>query len=182
MRLSSYLAAVTLLICAVALSAESSGPALERQVERTVMRELQLEPQDIAGIRLLASELRLPDRPHLHVANIHPGGEANTWLLRMECASRVECLPFEVVLRTRRTPAYPGSSPDAANSGSKSSSVVRSGQRVRVAEEISGMRLSTAGISLQAGSIGQKIRVRNLASGRVVLARVRAAGSVVVED
>jgi hypothetical protein len=60
--------------------------------------------------------------------------------------------------------------------------LVRAGQRVRVGEEISGMHLSASGMCLQAGGMGQTIRVRNVASGRVLLARVLGAGSVVVEE
>ena len=44
------------------------------------------------------------------------------------------------------------------------------------------MHLSAPAICLQAGGMGQKIRVRNVSSGRVVLARVRTAGMVTVED
>jgi Chaperone for flagella basal body P-ring formation len=168
--------------------AQTEQPQLQSRVARAVARDLRIDVGDEAArlrIQVLASALQLPAQARIHVAAVHavPGG--NEWFLRMECGSRIECLPFEVALLARSAGELPASLstqvPHAPGDG-LAAPTVRAGQRVQLAEEVSGMRLSALGICLQAGGIGQKIRVRNLASGRVVLGRVRAAGRVAVED
>ena len=170
------------------LFAQLTGAALQSQVEHTIVRELgwkSHDPDTQLRIQILAPEVRLPDTARLHVAAVHPFGAAGTWLLRMECGRRVECVPFEVRLQMRGGDGSPVGvgSPHAARDGdSLSPPLVRAGQRVQLSEETSAMHLSAPAICLQAGGMGQKIRVRNVSSGRVVLARVRAAGMVTVED
>lgn len=189
MRLTARLIASVWLFCGCDLAAQVTDSALLARLEHTIVRDLGWKtPEPAAQLRLqvLAPGLRLPGEARLHVAAVHPAGGANTWLLRMECSTRVECLPFEVVLQTHRSEnssigtASAHSLPDSGNP--LQAPMVRAGQRVQLAEQIPGMRLSAPAICLQAGSIGQRIRVRNASSGRVVLARVRAAGKVAVED
>lgn len=163
---------------------------LRAQVATAVARDLSVSvPGSSApvGMQVLGAQVRVPEQASLRVAAVHAVPGANTWLLRMECGSRRECLPFEVALRGRNrdaaagvgsgsTPSYP------VGDNRIGAPLVRAGQRVQLAEEVSGMYLSTAAVCLEAGSLGQRIRVRNVASRRIVLARVRAAGQVMVED
>jgi len=183
MRVVSWLIVSAMLSCATASLAELSGAALQSSVARAVIRDLGLSGQEPPEIRLLASELRLTDGVHLRVAGVHAAANGGTWLVRMECDSRVDCLPFAVVLRTRAGGANALSSARRSQDRAViSSAVVRPGQRVQLAEEISGMRLSTAATCLQSGSVGQRVLVRNTATGHVVIARVRSSESVVVEQ
>lgn len=177
-----------LLLCAPEALAET--PGLQAQVARAVAHDLGIEvPGSSARLELqiLGPEVRLPGQARLHVEAVHdlPGG--GVYLLRMECGSRLECLPFEVVLRshgdeTGSTLVSPAKSSPVSSGNRATAPLVRAGQRVQLAEEVSGMRLSAVAVCLQSGGIGQRIRVRNVSSGRVVLARVRAAGQVAVED
>ncbi len=184
----THLIMVAWLLCSRNISAQTAGPALQSRVERVIVRELGWNMSDPAlqpRLQVLAPELRLPAEARLHVAAVHPCAGAGTWLLRLECSRRVECLPFEVRLQMRGQDnrSIPGAATDslAEPGNSLAPPVVRAGQRVLLSEEASGMHLSAPAICLQAGRLGQRIRVRNVASGRVVLARVGADG-VTVED
>ena len=184
----------SLLVCLFVLLCAAGGVGqdvkLQAEVERAAARDLGINLQDLKGrldLQILGSEVLVPEQARLHVNTVHPVSEAGPWLLRMECSSRVECLPFEVVLRThdeaaaRLLPTRAGSA-SASPGNAIGSAVVHAGQRVQLAEEVSGIHLSASAVCMQAGSMGQRIRVRNVSSGRVVLARVRAAGKVSVGD
>ena len=169
--------------------AQGAVPVMPSQIAYVVARDLGWNLQDSSvptTIRVLAPDLRLPPDAQVHVAAVFPSRTNGTWLLRMECSRRVECLPFGVALQGlgQMSPPVRAASEHFSAAADKGllPLVVRAGQRVNLAEEISGMRLSVPAICLQAGRAGQRIRVRNLSSRRVVLARVRAAGEVAAED
>jgi hypothetical protein len=163
---------------------------LQAQVARAITRDLGISLQEKSArlaVQILGAEVRVPSEARLHVAAVHAVAGGDTWLLRMACGSREECLPFEVMLRGRTQIAVAGAGVGRASalpilSSPAGPPLVRAGERVMLAEEVSGMRLSAPAVCLQAGSAGQRIRVRNVSSRRVVLARVRAAGQVVVEE
>ncbi len=188
MRVVASLFVSALLLCAG--NAPAQTPQLQLQVARAVTHDLGIDTQPFNsqfGMQILGSQMQVPEQARLHVVAVQAALEGGTRWLRLECSSRLECLPFEVVLRARGRHAT-----DSLDSGARSSSLtssdrlaaplVRAGQRVRLAEEISGMHLSARAVCLEAGSMGQRIRVRNMSSGRVVSARVRAAGQVTVAD
>ena len=169
--------------------AQELAPLSPSQIAPVVARDLGWKLQGSATplhIQVLTPGLRLPPGAQLHVAAVHSPGITGSWLLRMECSTRVACLPFEVALLGRgpESSSVGVTLPRAGAGAGRSLAppVVRPGQRVQLEEEVSGMRLSASAICLQAGSAGQKIRVRNVSSRRVVLARVLAAGEVVVEE
>ena len=60
--------------------------------------------------------------------------------------------------------------------------VVRMGQQVKVVLASPGLRLETAGIALDTGVAGTRIRVKNTGSGRVFSGRVGADGAVHVQE
>jgi hypothetical protein len=189
MRTITSLLLSALVLCAGDGLAQTVG--LQVRVARAVAHDLGIDIQDSSthfGMQILGSEVQLPEQARLHVAAVHAVPGSAAWLLRLECGSRLECLPFEVVLRARgQEPSGLPSAPRRSSSAVLGNNLaaaplVRAGQRVQLAEEVSGMRLSAPAVCLEAGSMGQRIRVRNVSSGRVVLARVRAAGQVAVED
>lgn len=187
MRTVTSLLLSAIVLCVGEGLAQTVG--LQAQVARAVARDVGIDTQASSthfGVQILGAELRVPEQARLHVATVHAVAGAGTWLLRLECSSRLECLPFEVVLRTRGQDSVLLADSPARSSSQVSDNrpvppVVRAGQRVQMAEEVSGMRLSAPAVCLEAGSMGQRIRVRNMSSGRVVLARVRAPGQVAVE-
>lgn len=59
--------------------------------------------------------------------------------------------------------------------------ILRKGQKVEILLEKGGLKIVAPGEALEEGGAGQKIRVLNLSSKQVVLARVEHAGGVRVE-
>lgn len=62
-----------------------------------------------------------------------------------------------------------------------SAPVVRAGERVTIVVKTAGISGSAPGEALQAGAVGQLIRVQNVDSRRVISARVTGPGAVAVE-
>ncbi len=190
MRITAALLASFLLLVGCGVDALAQTPGLQLKVAMAIAKDLGIETQSSPSrfdVQILAAGVRVQEQGRLHVAAVRAVGESGGWLLRMECSARIDCIPFEVVLHPRGPEAAHalGSSGVLPSVGAISrfaSTRVRAGQRVQLAEEASGMHLSASAVCLEAGSMGQRIRVRNIASGHVVLARVRAAGQVVVED
>jgi len=175
--------AMALLFTYVEASAQTAPAPLRSRVAQVVARDLGVEAEQARGldVQLLAPGLELSDDVGLRVADVRSGGKPNVWLLRLECDSRTRCLPFEVAMRASAFTAAKKLT-TAQQPGQHAEPVVRPGQKVTLTEELSGLHLTTSGISLQTGSVGQRIRVRNAASGRVVVARVSDRTNVVVEQ
>ena len=168
-------------------------PTLRQQVLASVASTLHLDRSDLAdNLRVLRQPFLLSDRAHLRVVSIKPAGES-LWFLRLDCDSRHDCLPFYALLRStginppilRRLSTNPDSQmrADVAKRDRQSTPALleHSGDRVEVIEELSGMQLKTRAVCLQSGSLGDRIRVRTLATHRVLLATVAGDKLVRVE-
>jgi len=179
--------ALALLFTCLEASARAGSMPSRSRVAQAIARDLGLELDQAGGIdlQLLIPGLRLSDDVGLRVADVRSGGRPDLWLLRLECDARTQCLPFEVALRSSSSaaPKTPNSAKEAGTGrpSQPGTAVVRPGQKVMLAEDAYGMHLSAPGICLQTGSLGERIRVRNAISGRVVLARVKDSGNLMVE-
>jgi len=60
----------------------------------------------------------------------------------------------------------------------KAAQLIAPGEQVQILSRSGGIFVQMAGEALSGGSLGQQIRVRNLASGRVLRVRVIARGQV----
>lgn len=143
---------------------------------------------------MLTPGLSLDAWLEFRVAKIQAASQPGWHLVQMECAPRSGCLPFNVLVppdvslpevssrgyvpEAKTGAGVPGltrrllmAQPPAAHRG----------DRVALVEQRSGMRLETPAVCLQAGSEGQTIRVRNLTTKRVVLAKVLDRKTVSVE-
>lgn len=60
-------------------------------------------------------------------------------------------------------------------------SVVQRGERVRLVSTFGALEVSVAAEAMEPGTLGQRIRVRNTESRRIVTARVRGAGEVFID-
>ena len=192
-------ASLLLLLVGGATADETVSRTLQARVAAAVYRDLGLDearPGVELKVSALTAEFRLPRHAELHVSAVKRVGKSDSFVARVECQSKLDCLPFQVWLVSppgvslsasgrQAPPAIVGMASEGAaglSGGPHVAPLVRAGERVRVGEEISGMHLSAPAICLQPGSLGQTIRVRNTASGRVLRARVLAAGAVVVEE
>ena len=177
---------------------QASSSALQRKVAAAVARDLQsglISESSGSNLQVLSPPLSVPAGAELHVTSVRVGYSPGSWLLRMDCSSRRDCLPFHVVLHSPAANLPEGlvasltTSASGQNQGSRPkvqprqlrSPVARSGDHVLLVEERSGMRLKVTAVCLESGGLGDEIRVRNLATQRVLLATVEGKDLVRVE-
>ena len=191
---------VTLALLAIAKVSVAAGPpvaanvsSLRDQVAAAVARDLRsglTGETDGSNLQVLNPSLSLPPSSHLHVASVRAGYSPGSWLLRLDCSSRRDCLPFHVLLRASATDlrgnlgaGLTAKLPGKGGPGQMQpkSPVAHSGDHVLLVEERSGLRLKVMAVCLQSGGLGDEIRVRNLATHRVLLATVAGKDLVRVE-
>ena len=211
-------------------SAQSAASPLQRKVATALARDLQFG-SEVEGSRLkilAPPAMSLPERVKLHVVSVRPGFSPQSWLVRMDCAERSDCIPFHVVLRSTAaeqlqsgcstgsaglkahaqvqeekslqplrlttSAAEPRNCVGGPNAGLKARTtrangytnsgttpLARSGDRMLLVEQRPGMRLQARVVCLESGALGDAIRVRNLATHRVLLATVAGKDEVRVE-
>lgn len=203
---SRHLACVGARIAVVLLAIGIAGPRLglalsdamgvQQQAAAAVARGLRIdaEPGRIErNLQLLGSPPSLPSGSTLHLVSARAGFAPGTWLLRLDCSSRRDCLPFHAVLRATDisvhlpqvskaiSPGLTVAPKPHSQRGSPAVPLARSGDRVNLVEELSGMRLKVKAVCLQSGGLGDRIRVQNLATHRVLLATIAGKDLVRVE-
>jgi hypothetical protein len=135
-------------------------------------------------IELLNPTLAIPDDAVLRVADMRMTGIPGTWMVRMQCFPIGECLSFHVLLHGEQSSSRafaPIRQFGSTAVSSRSTIVASSGDRIQLVEQRDGLRITVGGVCLQSGSLGEKIYVRNLATHRVVLARIVARGKLEVQ-
>lgn len=183
---------VLLVLGAAASGVVAQAPSTEtkQRIANVVARDLGLGGglEAIAGrLSGFPASLSLPPGTDLQVTAVRPAAAAGTRWVRLECAVRKDCLPFQVMLHAlevdatslrgplRRDPGL------AAGVNQLSRPLTHSGDRVSLIEERPGMRLKVAAVCLQSGALGDSIRVRNLATHQVLLATITARDEVHVQ-
>jgi hypothetical protein len=175
--------------------AQSATVAMQRQAAIAVARGLQIDTQPSQieqNLSLLGSPASLPLGSTLRLVSARAGFTPGTWWLRLDCSSRRDCLPFHAVLRTADIAVHSPPGRERISLGSTSAAklhshttpaslLARSGDRVDLVEELSGMRLRVKAVCLQSGGLGDRIRVQNLATHRVLLATIASKDLVRVE-
>ncbi len=173
--------------------AQSPTSSLQRKVAAAVARDLQFggEQQDTHLQILAPAAMSVPAHAQLHVVSVRTGFSPGSWLVRMDCAARSDCLPFHVVLRsTGPEVRNPVGDPLSAAVQSRNLPagvkqvrvpLAHSGDRMLLVEERPGLRLQARVVCLESGALGDAIRVRNLATHRVLLATIASKDEVRVE-
>lgn len=188
-------------IFALALAASQFGlavsdvNAVQQPAAAAVARGLRIDatPEQIQrNLQLLGSPPSLPPGASLHLVSVRKGFTPGTWLLRLDCSSRRDCLPFHAVLSAAAggaasqanewTSAVQALAPGSRRQpGPSAVLLAHSGERVSLVEELAGMRLQVKVVCLQSGGLGDRIRVQNPATHRVLLATVAGKDLVRVE-
>jgi hypothetical protein len=176
--------------CALAQDAKT----VQRQAAAAVARGLHINPEPgkiERNLQLLGSPLFLPAGSSLYLVSASKGFTQGTWLLRLDCSSRRDCLPFHALLRIadlgvepqphQSMPELPGAPNPHSTPGASAGLLIRSGDRVDLVEQLSGLRLQIKVICLQSGALGERVRVQNPASHRVLLATIAGKDLVRVE-
>ncbi len=185
----ALLGAVNVCVAGGPLVAPAGNSALQDKVTAAVARDMRCSLAalpDASDLQVLDPLLSLPSASKLRVTSVRAGYLPGSWLLRLDCVSRRDCLPFHVLLRVpaagRHDDALTAKAGKVESSRLQTnSSVARSGDHVLLVEERSGMRLKVTAVCLQSGGLGDQIRVRNLATQRVLLATVAGKNLVRVE-
>jgi len=175
---------------AIALAAP--GPtSLRQRVAEAIVRDLNLGSASAvveAHLDVLTPFASLPEAVSLHVVSAKPGF-SKTWLLQLACQSQRDCLPFHAVLHPlpsewlapdRVSPA-PRLLRTSASATRPTTAVVHRGDTVTLVEEFSGMRLRAPAVCLEAGGLGDKVRVQVRATKRALPATVLGEHEVRVE-
>ena len=176
--------------------AQSPISSLQHEVAVALTRDLQTNVEErTSELRILAPPgIVLPAQAKLHVVSVRSGFSPGSWLVRMDCSARVDCLPFHVVLHSTALDANELASAGRISASARrpvtgptdrwrqgSSPIARSGDRMLLIEERPGMRLEARVVCLESGALGDAIRVRNLSTHRVLLATVTGKAEVRVE-
>ncbi len=168
--------------------------AIQQQAAEAVARELNLSPASEVepNLQVLAPFRSLPPNATIQVISIKSGFTPGSWLVRLDCTSRRDCLPFDAVLRMPggggALPAQPGSvihktalEVPAAGKRLTTSPLVHRGDHAELVAELPGMRLQTQVICLGSGALGDQIRVQTLGTHRTLTATVAGEDLVKVQ-
>jgi hypothetical protein len=159
---------------------------IQQQTAAAVVRDLQIEGESSdlePRLQVLAPFTALPAGASIHVVSARAAFVRGSWLLRLDCDSRRDCLPFDAVLRL---PEAAGRMLEKKNLGTRTvhapqmplsgrqrvTPLARRGDRVELVEESGGVRMRTGAVCLDSGALGDRIRVQNRMTHRIVLATV----------
>jgi len=99
----SWLFVIAALLPLVQVVAALPNPSpLQQQAAEAVVRDMRLQSESSLverNLEVLAPFTALPAGAALHVVSARASFAAGTWMLRLDCASRRDCLPFHAVLR-----------------------------------------------------------------------------------
>jgi hypothetical protein len=166
---------------------------LQQQAAEAVVRDMRLESDSrLVGqnLEVLAPFTSLPAGAAIHVVSARAGFAAGTWILRLDCASRRDCLPFHAVLRMPESDSLPRQQLELVTAKLSAiqrerqvipAALARRGAQVELIEELPGVRLRVTVVCLEAGGLGDRIRVENRTTHRVLLATVAGPDLVKVE-
>lgn len=196
-RISLAIAAIILLAApAQRLQADNADTGLRQRVTAAIAADVTSAGRErpmIGELEILPRGLQLPEHAKLRAVSSQPGFEPETWLIRMDCIERRDCLPFHVLVHSaarefarldNRTAPSSASSFDHRSAklhGNDPLALAHSGDHVVVVQELPGMRLQARAVCLQSGRLGDTILVRNLTSHRVLLATIAGKTEVRVE-
>ena len=160
-------------------AARADTPELAaRDTQQAVAQALHLGG-DAGSLQVLRAPL--PANVRLHVVSVERAPGRTGSLARLACERSSDCLPFYVLVRGVELPPRPSAVEHRHASVRSLPPLARAGDRVEIVEQLSGLNLHTRGVCLQAGSLGERIRVRTLSNHRVLVATVAAPNLVKVE-
>ena len=159
---------------------------LQQQAAEAVVRDMRLESESSMverSLEVLAPFTSLPAGAAIRVISARAGFAAGTWMLRLDCASRRDCLPFHAVLRMPEgerlvlpagglATAKPPTIIIQRDRQLNPAALAHRGDQVELVEELPGVRLRAKVVCLESGGLGDRIRVQNRTTHRVLLATV----------
>ena len=169
--------------------ATNPSAALQEKTVEAIARAMHLTPTPelTSAVHLLRPVSPFPDGTDLRVMAVIPAGARDGWFVRLGCERRRDCIPYFALLHAsgettfREHQGLRSAQPNDAPRLPKEDVQERVGDRVEVVEEVSGIHFKAHAVCLQAGSLGDRIRVRNLATRRVLTGTIAGESLVRVE-
>jgi flagella basal body P-ring formation protein FlgA len=143
-----------------------------------------------AGMPVLPQEVKLltqvratTDMPKLRVSSIQNSGDHSA-IVRMECESPEQCLPFFVKTQTDRNNQSAAANtpmkqaPSRMPRGASKPTVMRAGSQAVLLLEGDRVHIRISVVSIENGAVGEKIRVRAVGNRQSYIAEVIDATSL----
>ena len=182
-RTRLWIVALVVLTAAAPAAAVPGTGAVEQRIADAVARDLHLELPPSARLRVLIPLNILPPDARVRVVSVKPAFTPATWLVRLACASSRDCLPFHALLSGCHPPgvlsgssrvASPGPGARDSENPATGAWMTRSGEQVELTGGDSQIMVKVKAVCLQAGRVGDTVRVRAMGSNRIVSATVVA--------
>jgi hypothetical protein len=130
-----------------------------------------------------AAAANIPEDAALELTRTHWNAALQRWEFVLRCARRADCVPFLVWAHAEKSDAQVAHSqfqrPDLVGSGANiAADLVKSGQTALLTWDSAGIRVVLPVTCLDAGSLGQTVRVRFQHVDRIVRAEVVGAGAL----
>ncbi len=171
--LRALLTLLAIFVSGGAVYALPPASALEQQVEAVIGRDLGVDPAILQEkVRVLAPFDSLPTETVLRVVSMKREFAPGTWVVRLDCRWRRDCLPFDALLHSPEANLVTPGASSGARPSSRAAPLAHSGDHVELLAELSGVRLRATAVCLESGALGDRIRVRNLSTHRVLVATV----------
>lgn len=156
-----------------------------REIElliRAALRENGIAEISATDETWCASAAALPEHASLEIARMRWDALLHTVEFRLRCKSAGDCLPFLVRLpfsegSLGKLDLKPGNMPQRAEK-MRSDFLVKPGQIVTLIWSEKGVHIERRVVCMDAGRQGERVRTRTQPGGRIVAARVTAAGLV----
>ncbi|MGB9333574.1 MAG: flagella basal body P-ring formation protein FlgA [Candidatus Acidiferrales bacterium] len=114
--------------------------------------------------------------PELRVTQIEADSAGRAFRALIWTVDEPKTPPFWVTVNAQFVPSGPriaeASDPEIARASSPEKILVSAGERSTIVVEGNGFRIQATGIALDRGTLGQTVRVRTLATGQIIKARV----------
>jgi Chaperone for flagella basal body P-ring formation len=126
----------------------------------------------------------IPENAELAVVKTSWNGSLRRWEFRLHCLRTEDCVPFLLWIRKTKTAItgfsglQPGGSGAEAKPGAISRPIVRPGQTATLVWDEAGIRVVLPVTCLDAGGLGQLVRVRFKSAPRVLRAEVLNDGTL----
>ena len=133
-------------------------------------------PLTVSDLSPFADVAVASSTPELRVTQIEADATGRAFRALIWTVDEPKTPPFWVSVKAQFVPVGPriaaSSAPDTARDSTSARILVSAGERSTIVVEGNGFRIQATGIALDRGALGQTVRVRTLATGQIIKARV----------
>jgi len=148
--------------------------AIEHALEANRIQTMR--PLTVNDLSRFADVAVASSTPELRVTQIEADATGRAFRALIWTVDEPKTPPFWVSVKAQFVPVGPriaaSSAPDTARDSTSARILVSAGERSTIVVEGNGFRIQATGIALDRGALGQTVRVRTLATGQIIKARV----------